>query len=122
MSASNDQLANAVASLAGRYRRQEELTIYELLMRTGYLERREELTGEAIRRALATSPEYLVEWLEYSANKRSSAGWYIREQHGRVEVGNLRSDGSAAEERSYADLEEACGDFILRELDQIAFG
>jgi len=110
-----------VVSLAGRYRKQEDLSIYEMLKRTGYPERRGALTIETIRKALAKSSEHLSEWLEYSADKRSSTGWYIREENGRFEVGNVDSSGRLAEQRSYSDLVEACADFIQRELDQIAF-
>lgn len=121
MSESQDQLADDVVSLAGRYRNQEELSIYEMLRRTGYPERRGSLTVETIRKALASVPERMGEWLEYSADKRSNAGWYVRSANGQFEVGNRRSDGSVAEKRSYSALEEACGHFILHELDQIAF-
>jgi len=114
-SESQGQFADDVVSLAGRYRSQEELSIYEMLKRTGYRERREALTVEAIREALARSPGRMGEWLEYSADKRS-AGWYIRSTDGQFEIGNRHS----AAER-YSDLEEACGHFILHELDQIAF-
>ncbi len=121
MSESQGQLAADVVSLAGRYRSQEELSIYEMLKRTGYPARRGTLTVEAIRKALASDPERMSEWLDYSANKRANAGWYIRNANGQFEVGNRRSDGSVAEQRRYADLEEACGHFILHELEQIAF-
>ena len=121
MNPSQEQFADDVTSLAGRYKGQEELSIYEMLKRTGYLERRGSLTVEAIRKALARSPEHLSEWLEYSANKRSRGGWYIRGENGRFEVGNLDVNARVAERRSYSDLDEACADFIRRELDQIAF-
>jgi len=120
MSQSQEQIADEVASLAGRYRSQEELSIYEMLERTGYVERRVALPVEAIRKALARSPEHLREWLEYSADKRSGGGWYVRGENGRFEVGDLEADGRVAERRSYSDLAEACADFIRRELDQIA--
>jgi hypothetical protein len=121
MSGSQGQLADDVVSLAGRYRSQEELSIYEMLKRSGYPERRGALTVEAIRKALARSPEHMSEWLDYSADKRSNAGWYLRSANGQFEIGSRRSDGSVAEQRRYSDLEEACGYFIFHELDQIAF-
>lgn len=121
MNQSEEQLADDLASLAGRYKSQEELSIYEMLKRTGYIERRGSLTVEAIRKALARSPEHLCEWLEYSADKRSGGGWYIRGENGQFEVGNLDADARVAERRSYSNVEEACADFIRRELDQIAF-
>ena len=116
-----NQFVDDVVSLAGRYRKQEDLSIYEMLKRTGYPERRGTLSVETIRKALARSPEHLSEWLEYSADKRSGDGWYIRGENGRFEVGNLDSNGHLAGQRSYSDLVEACADFIQRELDQIAF-
>ena len=122
MSESRVLFADDVTSLAGRYGKQEALSIHEMVTRTQYLERREELTVAAVRESLAASPERLAEWLEYSADKRSKGGWYIRAEHGCVEVGHLGSDGRVAEKRSYADLEEACAEFILRELEQIAHG
>ena len=117
----SNHFVDDVVGLAGRYRKQEDLSIYEMLKRTGYTERRESLTIEAIRKVLARSPEHLSEWLEYSADKRSGGGWYIRGENGRFEVGNIHADGRVGERRSYSDLEEACADFIQRELDQIAF-
>jgi hypothetical protein len=121
MTESVDQFVDDVVSLAGRYRNQEELSIYDMLMRTGYPERRGSLTNETIRKALARVPERIDEWLDYSADKRSSTGWYIQRANGQFEVGNRRHDGSVAQRRSYSDLEQACGDFVLHELNEIAF-
>jgi hypothetical protein len=121
MSQSQEQLAEEVVSLACRYRKQEELSIYEMLKRTGYLDRRETLTVEALRKALARSPNHLNDWLAYSADKRTGDGWYIRGENGRFEVGHLDTDARVAERRIYSDLEEACADLIQHEVDRIAF-
>lgn len=116
-----NEFVDDVVSLAARYREQEALSIHEMLKRTGYSERRAFLTVEAIRKVLARSPEYLREWLDYSADKRSNGGWYIRVENGGFEVGNLDSAGCVAERRSYSDPEEACAAFIRHELEQVAF-
>lgn len=117
----SSHLDDDVVNLAGRYRKQEALSIYEMLNQTGYTERPGRLTVEAIRKALARRPECLSEWLDYSADKRSHGGWYIRAEVGGFEVGKIDANGRTAEQESYSDLEEACANFIRRELDQIAF-
>lgn len=118
-----EQFAKAVIGLVGMYRSQEELSIYEMLRRIGYPTQRTSLTVDTIRMVLASEPERLKEWLAYSEDKRVDAGWYLRRSDGGdFEVGNLCRDGSVSERRNYQDLEDACGDFILHELDEIAFG
>lgn len=114
-------LADEISSLVGRYSRQEDLSIHEMLRRTGYQKQQACVTVEAIRGALSKNPERLAEWLEYSENKRSVTGWYLRKaDSGGFEVGCLHNDGSISEQRRYQKLEEACGEFILREVEWIA--
>jgi hypothetical protein len=123
MSDPQDELgrfADELVSLPRRYRKQKTVSIYELLGRTGYFERRDTLSLEAVRTALAKNPESLEEWLEYSQDKRTGSGWYLRGESGRFEVAHLQADGRVADERLYTNLEEACANFVLRELAEIA--
>lgn len=89
------------------------------------------LTEPVFQQALRRAPELMEAWAVWSENKRTSSGWYIKQESDqanptkeRFVVGFLdaRSPGTArhGHVRAYNDPVEAFAAFIKHELDSIA--
>mgnify|MGYP006289584397 CR=1 FL=1 len=96
-------------------------SIHSLLLATGYDSVAGEITVEMLRDAVALHIECVSEWLQYSEDKRSIPGWYIKRVNSTsLTVGYFSNDGEVMERRSsYDDEIEACAVFIKREIDSI---
>jgi len=84
------------------------------LGRTGYATHRPNFTASEVRALLAAHPQLLEDWLAYSEDKRTEGGWYVLRDG---EIGQVLKPAS---QRSYASIEEAVAQFIVRELDHWA--
>jgi hypothetical protein len=96
------------------------MSIYELLRQTGYFEMYDEILEADIRETLAQHPECVDEWISYSGDKRTSSGWYIKQEDSTIyKVGCLSPKGGKSIETSYVDHTDACAAFIKHELEDI---
>jgi len=62
---------------------------------------------------LAAYPEVVEQWKAYSSDKRTRGGWYLTGRGDSWEVGR----GEGGDTSLYGSGEEACSEFILKELD-----
>jgi hypothetical protein len=96
------------------------MSIYELVRQTGYFELNDEISEADIRGILARHPECVDEWISYSGDKRTSSGWYIKQEDGtRYKVGYLSPKGGKDIEIRYVDRTDACAAFIKHEIEDI---
>lgn len=96
------------------------LSIRETLSSMPYDEVRSNLTVLDLAEHLRAHPSSVDSWLRYSADKRTSSGWYLVSESAWF-VGYIGGDRGAAAE-SFDDPATACATFILRELDGIRVG
>jgi hypothetical protein len=87
------------------------LSLREALRRSGYRDHRPRFSAQDLRAVLVAHSALLDEWLTYSEDKRTEAGWYVLRDG---EIGEVLRPAS---QRSYPTIEEAVAQFILRELD-----
>jgi hypothetical protein len=87
------------------------LALPDALARSGYATYRSSFGAPEVQAALAAHPALVEEWLAYSQGKQTDAGWYVLRDG---EIGQLQHPRS---QRSYASIEEAVAQFIVRELD-----
>lgn len=114
----NDTL-NGLINLPRKFNSVGNKSIYDLLKETGYFEIHDKISVESIRNRLAQSPEYVKDWILYSEDKRSSSGWYFKQEDSqRYVVGFLNGKGNNSH-NEYADRFEACANFIKHEIDNI---
>jgi hypothetical protein len=95
------------------------MPLRSLVSATGYERHRKTISVDEIRQALAERPELADEWIDYSADRRVTQGWYYRPvSTGEFEVGYA---GVATEGREhvFGDKLQACAEFVIRELDDI---
>ena len=87
------------------------LSLSEALRRSGYRDHRPHFTAREVRAALTAHPALIDEWLAYSEDKRTEAGWYVLRDG---EIGQVLKPSA---QRSYPTIAEAVAQFIVHELD-----
>ena len=120
MMASRD-VVRAVIRIPRDFSTRGDVSFHALVVESEYLDERHVVSVEDIERALHVYPELVADWLNYSEDKRSCAGWYFR----RAEIGCWVvgfAGGGGADESSlaYDDEIRACAAFVKRELDAIS--
>ena len=94
---------------------------YFLLKETGYFEKREEVSESLIKVALVQLFGYVDLWLTWSADKRSSTGWFFNpSDHQMYVVAYSTLEKGVIERKEYNDIISACAAFIKREIESIA--
>jgi len=86
---------------------------------TGYQDLRPALGRDDLAGHLSRHPKLVLDWLRYSQEKRTSGGWYLMRSAQDWVVGRLAGPESERELRFGAGP-DACAEFILRELDDVA--
>ncbi len=105
-------------SLYRRFTETKNISLAEMLVETGYLERYGEVSMEAIVPIIKDNPSYVEDWIEYSENKRTNRGWYIKPESSQYVVGCIEKLGEG-QSRFFANKEEACSYFVIHELADI---
>ena len=90
----------------------EGLSLRDALARVNYAEIRPELNVAGLRELIARQPTLVEEWYLYSADKRTTGGWYLSSNL--CEIGQV---GNADSVVRFRTAEEAVAEYILRELD-----
>ena len=90
----------------------EGLSLREALATAGYGEVRKDLTAQQLTDVIARQPYLIDEWDLYSADKRTTGGWYLNAT--RREIGQIEPPGSVEQ---FSTTEEAVAEYVLRELD-----
>jgi hypothetical protein len=97
------------------------MSMYELLRQTGYFQLCDEVSEADIRETLVQHPECVDEWISYSQDKRTSSGWYIKQEDSTIyKVGCFLPKGGKSIETSYVNRTDACAAFIKHELEDIS--
>jgi hypothetical protein len=91
---------------------------FTILSDLGYAKIHDSVSEIDIYSVLTKEPNYLEDWLSFSADKRT-VGWYIYRSESDFYVGRLDNTGSKADEKCYDDGLKACAAFIKHEIDDI---
>lgn len=97
-------------------------SVHGLLKASGYLKHRDFLTRDAVDRYVRGHPEVVAAWQQYSEDKRTNGGWYFTTDASDVEVGYFDARHGVRDVQQYPSREEACTEFILKEVHEIARG
>jgi hypothetical protein len=95
------------------------VSMYSLLRQSGYFEVGSQVSKEMISDVLVQHPELLDEWIEYSEDKRSDHGWYIRRESDSTFKVGYRPNGDS---ELFSNGIDACAAFIKFECESINFG
>lgn len=105
--------------LPRKFNERGNATIYSLLNDTGYFKIRAQISEDSICEALRTCPECIDDWLLYSEDKRSDAGWYFQRCAESYRVGYFSSKDNGIKPTEYEDRVAACARFIKHEIEDI---
>jgi hypothetical protein len=108
-----------VIYLAKNYSERNDVSIYSLLKEVGYFDIHDEVSEDLIRKALFLHPNCVNDWIRFSEDKRSSAGWYFRQNGIDYEVGYFSLNKNNVGPTKYSDSTEACAAFIKHEIESI---
>jgi hypothetical protein len=87
------------------------LPLEKALAQTGYAAYRPHFDAGDVRALLESHPALLEQWLAYAEDKRTDQGWYVLRDS---EIGQVTNPTA---QRSYATIDEAVAEFVVRELD-----
>ncbi len=93
-------------------------SFHDLLKESGYLEIYKELSENLLSEVLKSNPENFQAWLNWSEDKRTSEGWFLRTDGKTFEVGQINGE-NYENLINFEDKFEACSSFIIKELDFI---
>jgi hypothetical protein len=103
-----------------KFHQRGNVSIYDLLKETDYIEMHDQFSEESIREILAQHPECVDEWQIYSQDKRTSSGWYFeQEDKSSYIVGYFGGKEGENIQLRFADRIAACAAFIKRESEDI---
>jgi hypothetical protein len=109
-----DLLVHAVCHIPLEYRRPGGKSLQQLVMESGYFEKRGELSVSAVEQYLREHSRLVDDWFGYCEDKRTPAGWYVISEGDRFVVG--RVDGDRIE---FPDRVAACAEFVVREIGEV---
>ena len=91
--------------------RGEGVSLRQALSRVNYLEVRRQFNPQDLLPLIQTRRQLIDQWIMYSADKRTTGGWYVTEAGKVGQVDNPKST------IYFASIEEAVAEYVVRELD-----
>ena len=73
-----DDITKAIVHIPVAMDERKSMSPLALLRETGYFEVHETISEGILQKAIRERPEYIHEWLEYSADKRTKGGPYVQ--------------------------------------------
>ena len=112
-----NEIAKLVCDIPEEFRRRGDVSVAELFAASGYM-CSDPTVHAAIEQQLRARPRLVDEWLTYSADKRTSSGWYV-EDGAPALVGYYDPQIGRSREELFTDRWQACAQFIIRELESM---
>jgi predicted GNAT superfamily acetyltransferase len=114
-----NEIVENIIRLPAMYNAYGDISLQTLLSQTGYNDNYKNIMIKDILAGLNEDPVLADSWLTYSNDKRSRAGWYLRDRgDSRYQVGYY-PETEAIPMREYTNLNQACAVFIKQELEDI---
>jgi hypothetical protein len=116
-----ESVVDDVIQLPERFHMAHTVSAPALLKQMGYPAYKDRITESLIASALSRNSGSVEEWMQWSADKRTDAGWYFMERTpGEFVVGFFSKLGGHKNVVSFADRIQACATFVVHELEQLA--
>ncbi len=97
----------------------DNVSINSLLKASGYLENYSQISETDIRNEIVCNPDCIKEWFQFSEDKRTNKGWYLKKYNGTYIVGYLTPTGDETQKQRYDKDIDACAAFIKREIEAL---
>ena len=112
------QIINDIIFLPKRFY-EGDISIHSLLKASGYFEHHNEINEADILEELTHHLECIDGWLSLSEDKRSSSGWYFKQNNNCKYLVGYFPPQENLRITEYLDEIEACAAFIKREIEDI---
>jgi hypothetical protein len=114
------QVIDGIIRFPRKFHIVQNVSIRELLERSGYFEVHSQENSQSIEIALARDPDCINDWLAWSEDKRTASGWhFLYEKEGRYTVGKITLSSEHAKSSQFAEAIAACAFFIKQEIEDI---
>ena len=94
--------------------RSERISLRDALLRSNYRRLRSEFGPAALVPLIRGNPDIAKQWVQYSEDKRTGSGFWIKADS--FEVGALNLNQPTIR---YPSLEEAVAEFVVKDLDSV---
>lgn len=108
-----------IVFLTTKFYKENNRSIYSLLKETGYFEFHNQVNKSDIYECLILYPDCIIQWLDWSENKRSNSGWYFTQETATKYIVGYFPSTEDLKPIIYSDMNEACATFILLEIEDI---
>ena len=115
----DNTILNKIISLSTEFYNKRNVSIYTLLKETGYFEMYKNINETDVLNELAIHPEFINMWFSWSENKRSSSGWYIKQNDNSTYTVGYFPTNKDMPQLEFFDIKEACAAFIIKEIEEI---
>ena len=111
MNLTEQQLLKILRIAHDTSRRGRGISLRDAIAESDYAEIRKSFGPDDLLPLIQDHSEFVLHWMMYSEDKRTSGGWYINESS--REIGRCESD----ERDVFPTTEEAVAEYVVRELD-----
>lgn len=91
----------------------------KLLEETEYLKISEQIDEKDFLEAMKENPKFITTWINWSDNKRSASGWFIKENENNEYVVSFFPQKDGIKNFKTNDIKMACAFFIKMELESL---
>jgi hypothetical protein len=121
MKMNHQEIIESVCRMALTFQEEGDISMVVLLEKSGYATIHTQVTENELTDYFRTHSELIETWLTKSDNKRTSAGWYIKEPGDSFTKSKLWVVGfyPNGEVREFSEAAEACGFYVKMEAEAI---
>jgi hypothetical protein len=117
-----NQIIKEIISLPRNFYQRGDVSMYGLLEESGYFKTYDQIQPSDIEKVLQTHQEDILEWVNWSENKRAQSGWFFKmTEAGKYKIA-YASENKGTQVNEYADMIQACAVFIKMEIEDIRKG
>lgn len=116
---SKQNVIRGLVQLPHGFRRLRSVSMYSLLVQSGYFQIYKEITYGDIAQVLNEDPDAIKDWLQFSEDQRTEAGWYFsKSENGEFSLG-FHPDPSNDKSQTFTDAATACAVFIKHHIEDL---
>src|ERR1043165_6939665 len=104
-----EEIARRVCEIPSEVHRRGDVSVAALVEESGFDHTDTSALRQAIEQQLRARPVLIEDWLGYSADKRSSRGWYFQDHPGPA-VAYFESGVGTSREQRFTDRAPACSE------------
>jgi len=114
------KITESVCHIAEEFRRRKDISMYQLLKDSKYIEMPDTVSEESIENYLKKHPALVDSWLQESEDQRTSPAWYFIEHNGLFKKKWIVGYHPDGEKYKFKDKIEACAFYVFKTIQCIS--